>query len=241
MRATAESAREERASSPHSTRGATDMNKTAPAAASSPTPCSVPVLASLLLAACSGSAPPGGGPTVVVVATEAPRPEPTAVAAIAGSAPSDREWRPFAQASEVAVRASSRFEGWPEDRVLDGDPATSWFSARGDSAAAGAEPFIELAFRPPLAIHRVRVLGNRETSFPTGYSVLRGRLDLVGADGRRSHRVEATATANGPARDLEVRIDPPASGVEVLRFVSLADEGDRNAYEDVALGEIVVE
>jgi hypothetical protein len=40
---------------------------------------------------------------------------------------------------------------------------------------------------------------------------------------------------------MEVRPRQPIHRVSKIRFSSLMDEGDRNPYEDVAIGEMLVE
>jgi hypothetical protein len=41
-----------------------------------------------------------------------------------------------------------------------------------------------------------------------------------------------------PTFDIEFRFKAPVSKVRRLRFVSLADQGDKNPYQDIAIAEL---
>lgn len=45
----------------------------------------------------------------------------------------------------------------------------------------------------------------------------------------------------GERTDMDVRPKEPVKGVRTIRFTSLKDEGDKNPYDDIAIGEILVE
>lgn len=49
------------------------------------------------------------------------------------------------------------------------------------------------------------------------------------------------AKAVGDQYDFDIRPDQPVDKVRYIRFTSTKDEGDKNHYESVALGEILVE
>lgn len=137
------------------------------------------------------------------------------------------------------VTCSSQYTSWEVDRVFDGKPTTSWFSASGDSAAHGKSPWIAVEFPMAVAVRRVTLLSNREPSYPTGYTILSVRLDLLNQDGKvvfsKVDRLTETR------RDFEIRTGMPIRGVYQIRFTSLKDEGDKNGSRDVALSEFLVE
>jgi hypothetical protein len=64
--------------------------------------------------------------------------------------------------SKVVTSASTTWPGWGPERLIDGDPRTSWFSARGDAAALGKKPWVALAFPQDVTVKKVSLLGNRE-------------------------------------------------------------------------------
>lgn len=139
----------------------------------------------------------------------------------------------------ASASASSAYEGWPASNLVDGDELTSWFSADGDSAARGSTPFVTLSFNKPVALSRVSLLGNRDPSYPHGFSILTGKLELLDAAGAVLSSRALTAT--GATRDFDARFRERLTDVRTVRFTSLTDEGATNEYGDVALGEIRVE
>ena len=72
---------------------------------------------------------------------------------------------------DLKLSASSAFQGWPVEKLVDGDSKTSWFSATGDTAAKGKTPWVEVEFPEDVTIARVTLLGNREAGYPKGYSI----------------------------------------------------------------------
>lgn len=82
------------------------------------------------------------------------------------------------------------------------------------------------------------MVGNREPSFPGGYSVVAGILRVLGREGELL-RIEARSPA--PPHDFFFDLERPLSGVVGVRFEVTADEGALNSYGDVAIGEIRVE
>src|SRR5262249_10531998 len=135
--------------------------------------------------------------------------------------------------------ASSSYAGWPVTNATDGDLHTSWYSDTGDSAARGKAPFFQVEFAAPRTVRRVTILGNRDPNFPKGFTIHTGRLDLF--DDRGHAFVSLEGEGRGSLRDFEFRLRPPTPDVEVVRFTSLADEGDQNGYGDVAIAEFQVE
>ncbi|HEY4121473.1 MAG TPA: discoidin domain-containing protein, partial [Byssovorax sp.] len=136
------------------------------------------------------------------------------------------------------ARASSSFGGWPASFALDGDLQTSWYSAAGDSAALGRAPYFELRLEQPASVHRVVVLGTRDPSYPTGYTVHAGRLELFDAGDQLLLSIDRAG--RGPKRDFDFRLRG-LDRVAAVRFTSLEDDGDKNPYGDVAIAEMRVE
>lgn len=157
------------------------------------------------------------------------------------SAPPPRVATPLLDAHRGAlvVTASSTWTGWGTERLVDGDVATSWFSARGDAAALGQRPWVALRFPVDVAVRRVALLGNREPSWPKGFSIHYGQVELLDADGR------VLATKKNEAKNTKADIDfawpAPVTGVRTVRFTSLMDDGDRTQFQDVAFAELLVE
>jgi hypothetical protein len=134
---------------------------------------------------------------------------------------------------------SSYWGGWPADRAFDGNPRTSWFTAKGDAAAHGTKPWIAVKFPDAVRVSRVTLLSNREPPWEIGYTIRVGQLELLDADGK------VLFTRNdelgGERPDMDIRPHEPVAGVRQIRFTSLRDEGDQNPYDDIAIGEILVE
>jgi hypothetical protein len=142
-------------------------------------------------------------------------------------------------ARSVSVRASSEYGGWPATNAVDGDPQTSWYSGMGDAAANGKSPFIEVVLDRPSPVRRVTVLGNRDPAYLKGYTVFRGQLDILDANGRVL--LSQPSEGLGNRRDFDFHLDPPVNGASAVRFTSLADEGDKNQYGDIAIAEVEVD
>jgi hypothetical protein len=146
----------------------------------------------------------------------------------------------LAKRGEITFHASSVYgSGYAPERLVDGDPATAWYSADGDSVAKGESPYVELAFADDVTVGRVTVLASRDPSYPTGYGVLSVRLELLDAHGVALYRADASATPGDPDQDF--RLPRLVSGVRAVRLSSLADEGDQNPFGDVALGEVQID
>ena len=139
---------------------------------------------------------------------------------------------------QLQLSSSSSFDGWPESKALDGDPKTSWFSEQDDSVAKGKTPWIELKFPDNVEVKHVTVLGNREPEWLNGYTVLKGKLELIDADGKVVFTKEAETTDK--TRDFDFVL-PKGMKIRSVRFTSLGDQGDMNDYGDIAIGEIQIE
>jgi hypothetical protein len=128
---------------------------------------------------------------------------------------------------------------WPADKAFDGNPLTSWFSAAGDAAAKGTKPWVAVEFPTAVKVSRVTLLSNREPPWEVGYTILVGRLEMLDADGKVLFSGDDELGGERP--DMDVRPRQPVEGVRMIRFTSIRDEGDKNPYDDIAIGEIMVE
>jgi len=140
---------------------------------------------------------------------------------------------------KLELSASTFWPGWPASSAFDGDLKTSWFSAGGDAAAFKKSPWVQVKFPADAKVSRVTILGNRETLWPTGYTINVGKLELYDKDGRLLHSQENECSDN--KLDIDFPLVKSVSGVRSVRFVSVKDEGDQNPYSDIALGEFQVE
>lgn len=144
-----------------------------------------------------------------------------------------------ANLARVSLESSSEYQGWGADRVLDGNAETSWFSISGDSTVHLRRPWIQLNFDEGVTVKRITLLGNREPRFPTGFSVLCGRLDVLGANSKvlRSEIGEST----GALHDIDICLKSPIANVRAIRFTSLRDQGNENSWGDIAIAEVLME
>ena len=90
-----------------------------------------------------------------------------------------------------------------------------------------------------MPVTRVTLLSNREPPWQVGYTILVGRLELLDKDGKVLFTRDDEL--GGERADMEVRPKELIRGVRTIRFTSHRDEGDKNPYDDVAVGEILVE
>ncbi len=128
---------------------------------------------------------------------------------------------------------------WSVEKAFDGKPMTSWFTKGGDAAAHGKTPWIAVEFPMAVTVRRVTLLSNREPSYPTGYTILSGRLELLNKEGKVIFSQKDQLSSK--RQDMDFRIRMIIRGVYKIRFTSLKDEGDKNSSRDVALGEILIE
>ena len=142
-------------------------------------------------------------------------------------------------AGQLKFSCSTFWPTWGPEKAFDGDPLKSWFTARGDAAAFGKEPWVAVEFPHDVPIRRVTLLSNREPPWQIGYTIKVGRLELLGADGQVLFKQDDEL--GGERTDMEVRPKEPVKGVRTIRFTSLKDEGDQNPYDDIAIGEILAE
>ncbi|HEY3451394.1 MAG TPA: discoidin domain-containing protein [Myxococcales bacterium] len=136
----------------------------------------------------------------------------------------------------LKVAASTLYEGWPAEKAVDGDPKTSWFSASGDAAALKTKPWLEVTFPEDVTVQHVMALGNREPHWLVNYSIVVARIELYDAQGKQlASQGNETAV---PTFDIEFHFKAPVRKVRRLRFLSQADQGDRNPYRDIAVAEL---
>jgi F5/8 type C domain len=140
--------------------------------------------------------------------------------------------------NKLKLSCSSFWVGWPEDYAFDGDPKTSWFTAQDDSAAKGNKPWIEVGFPADVEVKRVTVIGNRDPSYPKGYTILASRLELLDAKGKVLLTREAECDDSNRDFDFILTARTKARSV---RFTSLRDQGNETDSGDVAVSEIQIE
>lgn len=141
--------------------------------------------------------------------------------------------------NKLQVTASTTWPGWEPEKLLDGNAETSWFSAGGDAAAKGTKPWVMVTFPDDVTITRVSIVGNREPSWFDNFTVLSGMIEYLDADGKRIDADEKDGAGN--RRDFEFKPKKPVKKVRSVKFISLKDEGDKNGFDDIAIGEILIE
>jgi hypothetical protein len=140
---------------------------------------------------------------------------------------------------QLKFNASTFWPGWPASHAFNGDPRTSWFTARSDAAAKGTSPWISVEFPADIPVRRVSILTNRETAWLKGFTILAARVELLDKDGKVLATKEDELGGERP--DMDYRFKEPVKGVRTVRLTSVRDEGDQNVYEDVAIGEVLIE
>jgi hypothetical protein len=142
-------------------------------------------------------------------------------------------------AGKLTITCSTFWPTWGPEKAFDGKPLTSWFTAGGDAAVLGTKPWIAVEFPHDVDVRRVTLLSNREPPWQVGYTILVGRLELLDKDCKVLFFRDDEL--GGERADMEVRPKEPIRGVRKIRFNSLKDEGDKNIFRDIAIGEIIVE
>lgn len=139
----------------------------------------------------------------------------------------------------IKATASTTWSGWPPENAMDGVPTTSWFSAKGDAAAHKTKPWLQIDFPEEITVTRVTILGNRDSAWLNGYTILAGALELFDKDGKRLHYEDNEGVGN--FRDFDFKLEKPITKVRSVRFWSLGDQGDQNPYDDIAIAEIQID
>jgi len=140
---------------------------------------------------------------------------------------------------KLKFHCSTAWGGWPAARAFDGDKTTSWFTARGDAAAHGKTPWIEVEFPADVTVRRATLHANREAPWEVGYTIRVGRLEFFDAAGKVVY--VKSGELGGKHEEIEFRPTTPITNVRRIRFTSIQDDGDKNPYDDIALGEMFVE
>jgi hypothetical protein len=144
-----------------------------------------------------------------------------------------------AHLEKLKFSCSTQWAGWPPERAFDSDPTTSWFTARGDAAAHGRTPWLEVEFPADVTIRRITLHANREPPWQVGYTIRVGRLQCFDAQNKVVY--EKSGELGGKTETIEFRPPQPIPQIRRIRFTSLQDDGDKNPYDDIALGEMFVE
>lgn len=140
---------------------------------------------------------------------------------------------------KLKFHCSTHWGGWPASRAFDGDKTTSWFTARGDAAAKGKTPWIEVEFPADVTVRRATLHANREAPWEVGYTIRVGRLEFFDAAGKVVYT--KSGELGGKHEEIEFRPATPITNVRRIRFTSIQDDGDKNPFDDIALGEMFVE
>lgn len=140
---------------------------------------------------------------------------------------------------KLLLSASSIWEGWPEALAFDGNPHSSWFTAKGDAVAHGTKPWLQVTFPEDVTVKRVTILGNRDPRWLKGYTILAGTIELLDAGGKRLAFNENDGS--GMAHDYDWKLKAPIARVRSVRFHALGDQGKENPHDDIAVGEFQIE
>ncbi|MCI0738719.1 MAG: discoidin domain-containing protein [Gemmataceae bacterium] len=135
---------------------------------------------------------------------------------------------------KLLLSASTIWEGWPEALAFDGNPHSSWFTAKGDAVAHGTKPWIQVTFPADVTIKRITILGNRDPRWLKGFTILAGTIELFDASGKKLDFHENDGT--GRAYDYDWKLKAPVANVRTVRFNALGDQGKENQYDDIAVG-----
>lgn len=141
--------------------------------------------------------------------------------------------------TKLKATASTFWPGWPPERVIDGDLKTSWFTERGDTVVKKTKPWVQVEFPQDVAVTRVTVHGNREHPWEKGYAFLAGKVELLDAKGTVLAADDNDGT--GADKDFDFTFKKAVAGVRAVKVTALGDEGDKNPFDDVAIGEIEIE
>lgn len=137
---------------------------------------------------------------------------------------------------KLAIDASTEWNGWPIANAFDGNDETSWYSANGESATNGKEPWVRVRFPDNNTIRRVTIFGNRDPDWPTGYTATAGKLEYLDADEKVLAKEDLVG--KGDKHDFEHTPKEPIAGVRAIRFTITKDKATGNC---VSVGEFQVE
>ena len=135
---------------------------------------------------------------------------------------------------KLELKASSVWEGWPTTNLTDGDEKTSWYSNQPDTTTTGTNnPAVTVVFPEDVTVKRVTLMGQRDPTYPTGYTVSEGTIELLD----KNDKVIAThdMKAAGEKSDFDLILDKFHT-VRAVRFTMTKSE---NGY--CGMGEFMVE
>jgi len=134
----------------------------------------------------------------------------------------------MARLSGTIVNVSTTYEGWPKERLTDGDIQTSWFTAVGDAANLGKSPFVQIIFPQPIKIQGINFRGNRE--YKVNYDVLEGILSLTDKVGKN---YVYTVKLPMPDRDFDVTFKNKINDIVELKFTFTKDQSDEPGFAEI--------
>lgn len=134
---------------------------------------------------------------------------------------------------KLELKASSEWQGWPTGNLFDGDEKTSWYSNNPDNTTTDNKPTVTVTFPEDVRIKRVTVMGQRDPSYPTGYFVTEGTVELLDENGKviSTHEMKGA----GDKFDFDLKLDKFVA-VRSVRFTMTKSE---NGY--CGMGEFMVE
>ena len=136
--------------------------------------------------------------------------------------------------ANLEVKASSDWGGqWAATNLIDGEETTTWYSNTPDNTVSGSKPVVTLTFPADVSVKRVTILGTRDPSYPTGYTVTEGTLELLDKDGKAVAKHELKAAGDNSDFDLPLTA---ATTARAVRFTMT-----KSTNGSCALGEIQVE
>ena len=138
----------------------------------------------------------------------------------------------------LTVEASSFYAGYPPSLLVDDNPETAWYSDAQDSSAKGHATWVQITFAEPVSVQRVTAVASRDPHYLTGYRVTSASLELRDERGSVLRRETDAVSAEA---DHDFVLPQQVPGVKIVRVLSITDEGDQNAYGDIALGELQVD
>jgi hypothetical protein len=140
-----------------------------------------------------------------------------------------------AHREKLTIAASSEWENWPANNLLDGNEQTSWYSNNGEAPQNGKNPTIKVTFPENVAVKRVTIRGNRDPQYANGYFVLEGKFELLDKDDKviTTHEMKGT----GDKHDFDL-ILTKITTLRAVRFTCTKDQGQMGC---VGLGEFQIE
>lgn len=135
----------------------------------------------------------------------------------------------------MTVVATSVYSGYPASNLIDFDNSTSWYV---DSLCSMQtmdfcciSQNVQLTLSNPRTISAVVIRGNRD--FSSGFDVLTGTLELIGANGG----VLATraVVTSRPAGDWAIAFSPAVANVRTVRFTPGWSDSSASGFAELQL------